>query len=58
MCTCIQADKLYTNWYTDINSIYILYASRLTVVSREAKKQHARTAYATITVSYLHGWQL
>ena len=36
-------------------------SSRLTVVSREAKKkQHAARllAYATTTVSYLHGWQL
>ena len=36
-------------------------SSRRVVVSREAKKkQHARTfqAYATATMSYLHGWSV
>ena len=39
----------------------IVIVSRLTVVSREAKrKQHAcaSSGLATTTVSYLHGWQL
>ena len=41
---------------------FILGISRRAVVSREAKKkQYAYTrlqAYATTTVSYLHGWKL
>ena len=42
--------------------IIIIIISRLTVVSREAKKkQHARASSDLrdhYTVSYLHGWQL
>ena len=43
-----------------IDSLYS-YVSRRAVVSHEAKKkQHARAfqAYATTTVSYLHGWSV
>ena len=46
----------------NLNCTIASYISRLTVVSREAKKkQHARASsglYATTTVSYLHEWQL
>ena len=44
------------------NNIILVAGSRRAVVSQEAKnKQYAYTrlqAYATTTVSYLHGWQL
>ena len=54
---------VHVNWhlYRSVTDQLLTLLSRRAVVSREAKKkQHARAfqAYATTTVSYLHGWSV